>query len=419
MSEKYFTNNRENLLNAMVDEAMAVISSNQMLYGNEDEILPFKQSSDFIYLTGIEQEESKLILFKNSHSTPDKEVILYLKKNTSLENLWQGEKLHPAKAEAISGIKKIKNLSEFDFDLNYYGNKSKFLYLNANEHSRNASANYHFKGLIEKVKSLFPLHSYLRLAPILENLRMIKRPMEIDWLKKSIKITEQGILALLPLIKAGISEKDLEAELAYEFIKNSDKQTHSCFAFPPIIASGARACVLHYTSNNQPLKDDELVLLDVGACYSFFKADISRAFPVSGFFNPRQKKIYLKLLKAQKEIIALLKPGINFNAYKSKSLVIMQEMLKSLGLIKEKEDYKKYFMHQASHFLGLGVHDVGNYESEIKPGMVLTCEPGIYIEEEELGIRLEDDILITENGNQNLSQTIPKEIDEIEALMNP
>ena len=418
MDKKYFTANRDRLMGMLKDESMVILGSNQLLYGNEDEVLPFKQGSDFLYLTGIEQAESKLIIFKNSYCHSEKEVILYLKENTPLENLWHGEKLSFSKAESISGIKNIKPLSAYEADLHHYGSKSKFLYLNANEHSRDSSANYHFKTLIKEIMNLFPLHSYLRLAPILQSLRTIKSPLEIELLKKSIAITKKGILKILPLIKAGINERDIEAELARCFIKHSTKQTHECFAFTPIIASGAKTCILHYTENNQTLAENDLLMLDVGARYRFFNADITRTFPINGYFDTRQKEIYQKLLEAQKQIIALLRPNLSFKDYKNESLAIMQEALKSLKLIKTKEDYKRYFMHQVSHFLGIGVHDVGDYEGELKTGMVLTCEPGIYIKEENLGMRLEDDVLITENGSKNLSEAIPKGINEIEALMN-
>ncbi len=409
----YFKNNRHKLIQLLVEKSLVVLDSNQPLYGNEDEILPFKQNNDFLYLTGIFQEESKLIIFKNNEANA--ECTLYLKTSTLEETIWQGEKVSFAKASTISGIGKVKPLSEFENDLSQYVYQSNCLYLNANEHPRSQTKNYHSQAFISKIKNAFPLHRLLRLAPLLASLRVIKTQEEIEQIKKSIAITRQGIKEIMPLLKEGVSEKVIEATLAYHFVKNSDKQTHNCFAFQPIVASGANSCILHYTENQRTLKKNDLLLLDVGASYGLFNADITRIFPIGKTFTPRQKEIYQALLQAQKAIIALLKPNILWEDYRKGSLAIMQNTLLSLGLITKKEDYKKYFMHGVSHFLGMGVHDVGDYQGKIQIGMVVTCEPGIYLKEEGLGFRIEDDILLTEDGNVNLSESILKEIAELES----
>ncbi len=439
MEATFFSKNRERFLKQMENESVLILDSNEILYGNEDEVLPFVQSNDFIYLTGISQAKSKLILYKNSNSQGGDEAdkcLLFLETSTKEKEIWDGKKLSFTQAEQISGIASIRDLEEFETTCLTLVPSIKHIYLNSNENIRRSlssglslrgagGGDYHSQKIIEKIKQAFPLHSYKRANLIFRSLRSVKTEQEINQIRKAINITKKSLLKIIPLLKAGTKERDIERELAYLMSRESQQSIQNIFAFDPIVASGVNACTLHYTKNSGVLEKGNLVLLDVGVRLGFYNSDISRVFPVAfpstaankhSLFSARQRELYSALLQAQKKIIKLIKPGLSFKLYNEKARKIMQDSLIQVGLIKKAMDYRKYFMHGVSHSLGLGVHDLFDYNSVMQEGMVITCEPGVYIPEEKIGLRLEDDILITKSGSENLSAAIPKELDEIAEL---
>jgi Xaa-Pro aminopeptidase len=402
---------------------MAVFNSNDILPTNADGTMPFKQNSDLFYLTGVDQEESKLILFPSSLDDTFREI-LFLKETNENIQIWEGHKLTKEEASEISGIETVYWLSQFNTVLNILMSEAEHVYLNTNEHIRAGSEVQTCDDRFLKwCKKKYPLHKYERAAPIMHHLRAIKSEKEIELIQHACNITEKAFRRVLKFVEPGVKEYEIEAEFAHEFIRNRSRG----FAYTPIIASGANACILHYIENNAQCNKEDILLMDVGAEYANYNADMTRSIPVSGRFTKRQKEVYNAVLRVQREAMKMLMPGNQIRDYQKEVGLIMEKELLDLGLL-DKTDiknqnpkipaYKKYFMHGTSHHLGLDVHDVGNMYREFEEGMVFTVEPGIYIREENLGIRLENDVVITKNGVIDLMKNIPIEAEEIEEIMN-
>ena len=423
ISKNLFEHNRTLFTAQLSNQSMAVFCSNDQMPTNADGTMPFKQNSDLLWLSGVDQEESKLVLFPNS-SNPNHREILFLKETNEHIAIWEGEKLNKEQAFNTSGIKTVYWNKQFESVFEELMKEANSIYLNSNEHSRSASeVQTQTDRFNNWCKSTFADKEYLKSAPIMHDLRAVKHPLEIDLLQNACNITEKGFRRVLNFVKPGVSEYEIEAEFMHEFLINRSKG----FAYEPIIASGRNACVLHYIDNNKICHDGDVILMDVGAEYANYASDMTRCIPVSGQFTKRQKDVYNAVLRVMKEATSMLKPGVLLGDYHKEVGLIMQSELKGLGLINQhdidKQDpknpaYRKYFMHGTSHFLGLDVHDVGHFDKPIKEGMVFTCEPGIYILEESLGIRLENDLVITKDKPLDLMANIPLETDAIEDLMN-
>ena len=408
----------------MQQKTVAVFNSNDIYPISADSTMPFQQHRDILYLSGVDQEESILVLFPEA-SNPAHKEILFLKETSELIAIWEGEKLTKQAAFETSGIKTVYWLQQFPTIFKQLMAEATGIYLNTNEHLR-ASTEVETREdrFIKKVKIDYPTHQVHKSAPIMHKIRSVKESIELELMQKACKITEAGFRRLLGYIKPGVWEYEIEAELAHEFLRNRSKG----FAYTPIVASGKNACVLHYIENNQQCKHGDVILLDVGAECANYSSDLTRCIPVNGRFTPRQKAVYNAVLHVKKEAEKLLVPGTIMAEYHKQVGHLMEEQLVNLGLISTQDianqkpewpAYKKYFMHGTSHFLGLDTHDVGLWHEPILAGMVFTCEPGIYIPEEGLGIRLEDDLVVQETGAPlNLMKDIPLEAEEIEELMN-
>ena len=402
---------------------LAVFNSNDVLPTNADGHMKFKQNSDLFYLSGVDQEESILVLFPDTKDKSNREI-LFLKETNENIAIWEGHKLTQQEAKEISGVTKICWLSEFNTLFNTLMCEAEGIYLNTNEHIRAVvETETRDARFISWCRKKYPLHQYHRSAPILHDLRSVKSSEEMRALQEACDITEKGFRRLLNFVKPGVWEYEIEAELLHEFVRNRSNG----FAYTPIIASGFNACVLHYIENNKQCNAGDVLLLDVGAEYANYNADLTRCIPVSGKFTKRQKQVYNAVLRVMRGALKMLIPGNNITDYHRAVGELMQEELIGLKLLRlsdvKKQDparplYKKYFMHGTSHHLGLDVHDLGSRFSKFQAGNVFTCEPGIYIREESLGIRLENDILITNKGPKDLMANIPIEADEIEALMH-
>lgn len=424
INSELYISNRAKFTAQMQQGTLAVFNSNDIYPVSADSTMPFQQHRDILALSGVDQEESILVLFPNANNPAHSEV-LFLKETSDLIAIWEGEKLTKQAAFETSGIKTVYWLQQFPTIFKQLMAEAKGIYLNTNEHLRaNTEVETREDRFIKKVKQDFPAHQVLKSAPIMHKIRSIKNDIEIELMQRACKITEAGVRRLLEFVKPGIWEYEIEAELAHEFLRNRSKG----FAYTPIVASGKNACVLHYIENNQQCKDGDVILLDVGAEYANYSSDLTRCIPVNGKFTTRQKEVYNAVLHVKKEAEKLLIPGTIMAEYHKQVGHLMEEQLVNLGLISMEEiktqnpdwpAYKKYFMHGTSHFLGLDTHDVGLWHEPIQAGMVFTCEPGIYIPEEGLGIRLEDDLVVQETGAPfNLMKDIPLEVEEIEALMN-
>ena len=390
---------------------------------NADGTMPFKQNSDLFWLSGVDQEDSKLVIFPGC-SNPKHREILFLKETSDLISIWEGEKLSKKKAYGVSGISTVYWNSQFEDVFNELMKEAESIYLNSNDHTRSSSkVQTQTDRFNDWCKSNYSTKEYIKSAPIMHDLRSVKHTIEIELLQHACNITEKGFRRVLKFVKAGVMEYEIEAEYMHEFLINRSKG----FAYEPIIASGRNACVLHYIENNKVCQDGDVILMDVGAEYANYASDMTRCIPVNGRFTKRQKDVYNAVLSVMKQATSMLKPGVLLGDYHKEVGLIMQSELLGLGLIDQhdidKQDpkkpaYRKYFMHGTSHFLGLDVHDVGHFDKPIKEGMVFTCEPGIYILEENLGIRLENDLVITNDKPFDLMSNIPLEADEIEDLMN-
>lgn len=418
-----FIYNRQNFAGRLKPKSLAVFNSNDIMPTNADGTMPFRQNNDLFYLSGIDQEESILVLFPDF---PDEKFqeILFLKDTNEHIAIWEGHKYTKEEAYHTSGIRTVLWLSQFEQTFNTLMAQALHVYLNSNEHLRNASATETREMRFTKwCQTTYPLHEYERAAPLMHFLRAVKSETEVSLIRKACEITESGFRRVLNFVKPGVKEYEIEAEFLHEFVRSRSRG----FAYSPIIASGANACVLHYIDNNAECREGELILFDVGAEYANYNADMTRSIPVNGRFTKRQKEVYNAVLHVQREAFKLLRPGNTIPEYHKQVGEIMTEQLIKIGLLdktdvkNQKADnpaYKKYFMHGTSHHLGLDVHDVGNVFRKFEAGMVFTVEPGIYIREEGIGIRLENNIVITDDGIVDLMQNIPIEAEEIEELMN-
>ncbi|MBN8702299.1 MAG: aminopeptidase P family protein [Bacteroidetes bacterium] len=423
INSKLFIENRIRFSKHIKPNGLAVFNSNDIMPTNADGTMKFVQNTDLFWLSGIDQEETILLIFPGAKTAEQKEI-LFIKETNEEIAIWEGAKLTKEQAKSVSGIQTIYWLSDFQRIFHQLMCECERVYLNTNEHKRlsNLVENSDMR-FIKWCQSAYPLHKYHRSAPIMHLLRAIKSDIEIDLIRKACQITEKGFRRVLQFVKPGVWENEIEAEFAHEFIRNRSSR----FAYSPIIASGFNSCVLHYIENNKQCKDGDMLLLDVAAEYANYNSDLTRAIPVSGKYTKRQKDVYNSVLRVMRAATKMLVPGNSFTEYNKAVGKLMEEELIKLGLLKladvKKQNpknplYKKYFMHGTSHFLGLDVHDVGDMHRKFEAGMVFTCEPGIYIREESIGIRIENNILITKKTPEDLMKTIPIEIEEIETLMN-
>ena len=420
IDNQLFIENRKRFASKLKANTLAILNSNDVLPTNADGTMPFRQNNDLFWLSGVDQEESVLLIYPDNK---EEKEILFLKETNAHIAIWEGAKLDKQKALATSGIADIYWLSEMESKLEELIGKCDGIYLNKNIHSRSASEVETRDDRFRKMISGKYNKEILEVAPIMHELRSIKSETEIALMQNACNITEKGVRRILPLIKPGIMEYEIEAELMHEFLRNRS----SGFAYQPIIGSGRDSCVLHYIENNKECKNGDILLMDFGAEYANYASDLTRTLPVNGKFSDRQKAVYNSVLHVMKEATNMLRPGTILKQYNAEIGRIMELELIKLGLLDkhdvqkqdpEKPLFRQYFMHGTSHYLGLDVHDVGNFDWAMKEGMVFTCEPGIYILEEELGIRLENDILVTSNGPDDLMKNIPIEAEEIEDLMN-
>lgn len=422
LNKDIFINNRNSFAKEMQQNSIAIIVSNDEFPSNGDALHGFKQNSDLYWLTGIEQEDTMLILFPNNPDSKYREVLVLVRPN-ELKEKWDGKRLRANEATAISGIQTIVWLDSIDTLLQTWVHLADNIYLDSNENDRKAnlvrSREYRF---IDEMKARYPLHNYGRAAKFFGKLRAIKTKEEVEVIQQAINITDNTFRRLLRFIKPGVMEYEIEAEILHSFL--SQRATGE--AYGSIIASGDRARTLHYVSNNQECKDGELILMDFGAAYGGYNADLTRTVPVNGKFNKRQKTVYNACLHLHNFAKSILKPGISIVDYTDKVGEEATQQFLKIGLLKKSdvknEDkdnraYRKYLYHGISHHLGIDVHDLGTRTSPIQAGMVFTVEPGIYIEEEQMGIRIENNLWITKNGHIDLMKNIPITVEDIEALM--
>jgi len=423
IDQKLFIKNRKKFTKKMKSNSLAIFNSNDIYPVSADSTLPFAQHRDILYLSGVDQEESVLVIFPDCPKEEHKEI-LFLKETNEHIAVWEGEKLTKKMALKTSGIKTVYWLQEMDKVLFELMTQAENVYINTNEHYRaNVDTETREARFIKELQKKYPAHTYFRSQPILQRLRSIKEPEEIALIQNACNITEKGFRRILDYVKPNVWEYEIEAAYIHEFIRNRADG----FAYTPIIGSGYSACVLHYIENNQECKEGEVILMDVGASYANYASDMTRCIPVSGKFTDRQKDVYNAVLRVKDAAAKMLKPGVVWAEYHVEVGKLMTKELIGLGLI-TKEDvknedpkwpaYKKYFMHGTSHHMGLDTHDYGILTEPMKAGMVFTVEPGIYIPDEKLGIRIEDDYVIQEKGDPiNLMANIPIEVEEIEALM--
>ena len=424
LTASVYIKNRKHFVNALEPRSLAIFNSNDIYPTGADSTLPFEQHRDLFYLCGIDQEESILLLFPDAFEKKHKEILFVRETNEHIA-VWEGAKLTKKQAQKLSGIETVYWLSEFNRVFQQLSTKCDCFYFNTNEHYRQAvETQTREDRFIAWCKKTYPAHRVGKSNPILQKLRAVKAPEEINQIQQACDITEKGFRRILSFIKPGVWEYEIEAELAHEFIRNRSKG----FAYTPIIASGQNANVLHYIENNKQCKEGELILMDVAAEYGNYSSDLTRTVPVSGKFTSRQKEVYESVLKVKKEATKLLVPGTIWKEFHVEVGKLMTSELLKLGLLNkvdiqnessEKPAYKKYFMHGTSHHMGLDTHDYGLLHLPMEANMVFTVEPGIYIPEEGFGVRLEDDVVIQSKGEpHNLMDSIPIEIEEIETLMN-
>ncbi|NDI99640.1 aminopeptidase P family protein [Flavobacterium sp. LaA7.5] len=419
-----FIKNRKKFTAAMQPNSVAVFNSNDIYPISADSTMPFQQHRDILYLSGVDQEESILLLCPDAPYEHLREI-LFLRETNEHIAVWEGEKLTKERAFEVSGIKNVQWVKDFKKTLFEVMTYCDTMYINTNEHYRSAvETETREARFIKWWKEQYPAHQVAKSNPILQRIRSIKESEELDLIQKACDITEKGFRRILPFVKPGVMEYEIEAELIHEFVRNRSKG----FAYTPIIASGSNANVLHYIENNQQCNEGDLILFDVGAEYANYSSDMSRTIPVSGRFTKRQKEVYNAVLRVKNEATKMLVPGALWKEYHVEVGKLMTSELLGLGLL-DKADvqnenpdwpaYKKYFMHGTSHHMGLDTHDYGLLHKPMEANMVFTVEPGIYIPAEGFGIRLEDDVVVQENGEPfNLMRNIPIEADEIEALMN-
>lgn len=423
ITPELFIRNRERLRGLLEPQSIVIVHSNDIYPTNADGSMAFRQQNDLFYLTGVDQEETILILMPDATDARDREI-LFVRETSEEIAIWEGEKLSKADAAARTGIQRVEWTSAFQNVLHRLVPQAEIIFLATNEHLRAVveveTRNARF---IRECQLRYPLHRYGRLAPLMHRLRMVKQVEEVEIIRKACVITEAGFRRSLGFIHPGVGEWEIEAEFMHEFLRRGSKG----FAYTPIIGSGKNACVLHYITNNQICRDGDVILMDVAAEYAGWNSDMTRAVPVNGRFSPRQRAVYDAVLRVMRAANQLLRPGVLMADYQKMILSIMEEELVHLGLIDvaeakeqgpDKPLVKRYFMHGTSHHLGLDVHDVAPPNEPVTEGMVFTIEPGIYIREEGLGIRLENNYLIGKDQNTDLMATIPIEAEEIEDLMS-
>ena len=418
-----FVQNRERFTRRMAPRSLAIFFSNDCMPRNGDVTFPFRQNSELFALSGLDQEESILVLFPEA-AKEDHRGFIFVRKTDSHTRTWEGNKYSKEDARAISGINKVYWSENFEKVIREFITEAEIIYLNSAERPKFAADILDRNTrMAAQLRTQFPLHQYARAQPIMKELTMIKLDLEVALIRKAVEITGHAFRRILPVIRPGLREFEIEAEITAEFIRHGA----TGHAYSPIIASGANACVLHYTHNAHICHDGTMILMDFGAEYANYAADLTRTVPVNGRFTDRQRAVYNAVLRVQKEAIQRLVPGTELKAYEKEIGRIMQSELIGLGLLSRKEVaahkgskplYRNYYMHGTSHHLGRDVHDLSIRGKRLEPGMVLTCEPGIYIAEEGLGIRLENDILITNDGPLDLMHSIPIEVEEIEDLMH-
>lgn len=423
IDSQLFVKNRAKFMAQMKPKSLAVFNSNDIYPIGADSTMPFQQARDIFYLSGADQEETILLLFRGKN--PKHREILFVRETNEHIAIWEGEKLSKEAAFAVSGIKTVYWLTEFNKVFHDLMTEVENIYFNTNEHYRQAvETQTREDRFIEWCKKKYPAHKWERSNPILQQIRGVKEVQELELLQTACDITERGFKRVLSFIKPGVMEYEIEAEFMHEFLRNRSKG----FAYTPIIASGFNANVLHYIENNQMCKDGDMLLMDVGAEYANYSSDMTRTVPVNGRFTARQKDVYNAVLRVKDEATAMLLPGTDWAEYHKEVGKIMTAELLNLGLL-DKADvqnenpdwpaYKKYFMHGTSHHLGLDTHDYGALKTPMVANMVFTVEPGIYLPKENMGIRLEDDVVIQENGAPiNLMKNIPITVEEIEDWMN-
>lgn len=422
ISNQLFSKNRHKIAFALQHGSLAIVNANDEMPRNGDQNYDYRQNSDFFYLTGIEQEKSVLILCPDHPEEDLREVLFLLKTSKELE-IWEGHKLTKKEAYEISGIRNVKCLDELNQFLHGLMLTHDDVYLNLNENPRFSSdVPYRDLRFAHDLKKKYPLHRFQRLAPILSNARLRKEEEEIALIREACNITGKAFERVLKVTRPGIMEFEIEAEITHEYLVNRA----SGHAYHPIVASGINACSLHYNENKDKCEEGSLLLMDFGAEYANYSGDCSRTIPVNGKFSPRQRELYESTLRVFKQAREMLKPGTTINEYHKKVCQIWEEEHIKLGLYTRKDVenqdpskpmYFKYYMHGTSHFMGLDVHDVGSKSQPLEPGMVFSCEPGIYLPEEKTGIRLENDILVTEGKPIDLMEHIPIEPDDIEKRM--
>lgn len=425
LPSQLFTKNRNNFSKLISPQSIAVFNSNDIYPVSADSTLPFQQHRDIYYLSGLDQEESILIIFPDAKNKAHKEVAFVKKTNAHIA-VWEGHKLTKQEVTERSGIETVYWLEDFEHIFFKLMSEAETIYFNTNEHSRAATeVQTREDRFINHCKQRFPAHKVAKSAPLLHQLRSVKQPEEIKAIQQACDITEKGFRRVLEFVKPNVWEYEIEAEFAYEFLRNRADG----FAYTPIVASGNNANVLHYIENNKQCKKGEVILMDVAAAYANYSSDLTRVIPVSGTFTKRQKAVYNAVLNVKNEATKLLSPGLDWKEYNTEVGKVMTAELLKLKLLdkadiqnesKEAPAFRKYFMHGTSHFLGLDTHDYGFQSEPMQANMVLTVEPGIYIPEEKMGFRLEDNVVIQAQGAPlNLMSSIPIEVDEIEDLMNP
>lgn len=423
VSPEFFVRNRNRLRELLKPKSIVIVLSSDIYPTNADGTLPFKQNSDFLYLAGADQEESVLILMPDAVDEKEREI-LFVRETNEQVAIWEGDKLTKDQAREVSGIIRIEWSHTFHSILHRMVPQADHIYLLTNEHLR---ADYVVETrndrFIKECQARYPLHRYERLAPLLHRLRITKDAEEIRIIQRACDITGAGFRRVLGFMKPGVGEWEIEAELLHEFVRSGSRG----FAYTPIIGSGKSACALHYIENDKICKNGDMVLMDVAAEYAGWASDLTRTIPANGRFTPRQRQVYDAVLRVLRGANEILRPGILLKEYQKKVIEIMEQELIGLGLFsageaaaqdEEKKLVKKYFMHGTSHHMGLDVHDVSPPHEPLAEGMVFTIEPGIYIRDENLGVRLENDVLIGKDANIDLMANIPIEADEIEALMN-
>ena len=422
LNNEIFIQNRKRFIGRMEKNSIAIFNSNDELPANGDSLHPFKQNADLFWLTGIEQEDTMLILYPDNPDVNYREVLVLIRPN-ELKEKWDGHRLTASEGQEFSGISKVLWLDSLEGMLQGWIHNAETIYLNTNENDRKANylavKDYRYA---QEMKIKYPLHQYKRSAKILKDLRAIKTPLEIEVVQKAIDITDVTFRRLLKFIKPGVMEYEIEAEIWHSFLS----QRASKPAYGSILASGDRARTLHYVSNNQECKDGELILMDFGAEYGYYNADLTRTIPVNGKFSRRQKNVYNACLHLHHYAASILKPGITIIDYTKKVGDEATIIFQKIGLLRKSEiknedpnnrAYQKYLYHGISHHLGIDVHDLGTRNEPVKAGMLFTIEPGIYIEEEQMGIRIENNFWITKSGNKDLMKNIPITVEDIEALM--